>query len=91
MVAPSGSAYIVHVRVYVCACLCMCVCIDLAPSFQMCFAAPLEKKIFNQDQPRFLEEEGFYVGQRPRVPIVNLNRMDNRLLNEGEKVSILVR
>jgi len=56
----------------------------------MCFTAPIDKKIYNQDQPRFLEEEGFYVGQRPHVPIVNLNRMENRLLNEGEKVSIAV-
>jgi len=34
-------------------------------------------------QPRHLQDEGFYVGTRPYVSGRNLNRMENRLLNEA--------
>ena len=51
--------------------------VDFASS---CQSVPIEKKTFEQDTPRYLEEEGFYVGVRPYVPNQNLNRMENRLL-----------
>ncbi|ESO88285.1 hypothetical protein LOTGIDRAFT_219375 [Lottia gigantea] len=35
--------------------------------------------------PRFLEEEGLYVGVRPSVANRNLNKMENRLLHEPDK------
>ncbi|CAB1343441.1 unnamed protein product, partial [Coregonus sp. 'balchen'] len=33
-------------------------------------------------KPRFLEDEGFYVGERPQVPRKMMNKMDNRLIEE---------
>ena len=47
--------------------------------------APIEKKMFGQEQPRYLEEEGFYVGVRPLVPKGNLHKMENRLLEEVDE------
>lgn len=45
--------------------------------------APAEVKVPPNTQPRFLQEEGFYVGIRPYVSSHNLNRMENRLLKEA--------
>lgn len=42
--------------------------------------APAADKVPPNTQPRFLEDEGFYVGSRPYVSPRNLNRMENRLL-----------
>ncbi len=47
--------------------------------------AKIEDKIFEQQQPRYLEDEGFYVGQKPVVPRRNFNRMENRLLKNKER------
>ena len=48
--------------------------------------APVEEKIFEQEVPRYLEEEGLYVGRKPSVPRRHLNRMENRLLKNKEAV-----
>lgn len=34
-------------------------------------------------QPRYLEDEGLYIGARPEVPRTNQNIMENRLLDPG--------
>ncbi|KAL3869795.1 hypothetical protein ACJMK2_042432 [Sinanodonta woodiana] len=46
---------------------------------------PYAEKVFDQQQPRFLEEEGFYVGIRPQTSGMNQNKMEHRLLKEAEK------
>uniref|UniRef100_X1Z7B6 C2 domain-containing protein n=1 Tax=Capitella teleta TaxID=283909 RepID=X1Z7B6_CAPTE len=49
-------------------------------------AAKLEDRLVEGTAPRYLEEEGFYVGTRPAVAPTNLHRMENRLLEEpGEE------
>ena len=35
-------------------------------------------------QPRFWEEEGFYVGKHPQVSPSNLNIMENRIMDANE-------
>lgn len=47
--------------------------------------APINEKIFEQEEPRFLEEEGFYVGTKPSVANRNVCKMENRLLKEPNK------
>ncbi|CAG5129646.1 unnamed protein product, partial [Candidula unifasciata] len=47
-------------------------------------AAPAEEKVIGDAEPRFLEDEGFYVGVKPYVAIRNKNKMENRLLKEAE-------
>ncbi|VDI43750.1 coiled-coil and C2 domain-containing protein 2A [Mytilus galloprovincialis] len=49
------------------------------------FSTPTEQKVGEQQQPRFLEDEGFYVGTRPDLGGWNLNIMENRLLKHGDK------
>lgn len=46
---------------------------------------PADQKVDTSMQPRFLEDEGFYVGLRPEVPSRNKNKMENRLLHEPDK------
>ncbi|XP_050400906.2 coiled-coil and C2 domain-containing protein 2A [Patella vulgata] len=46
---------------------------------------PASEKVDEEKMPRYLEEEGFYVGVRPVVANRNLNRMENRLLHEPDK------
>ncbi|XP_036056239.1 coiled-coil and C2 domain-containing protein 2A [Onychomys torridus] len=41
---------------------------------------PTYKKLPENVQPRFLEDEGLYIGERPEVPRSNENIMENRLL-----------
>ncbi|XP_054996606.1 coiled-coil and C2 domain-containing protein 2A isoform X2 [Sorex araneus] len=43
-------------------------------------AVPTYKKLPENVQPRFLEDEGFYIGARPEVPRRSQNIMENRLL-----------
>ena len=42
----------------------------------------MEEKIAEERPPRYLQEEGLYVGLRPKVAYGNLNKMENRLLQE---------
>ncbi|KAH9523492.1 Coiled-coil and C2 domain-containing protein 2A [Bulinus truncatus] len=48
---------------------------------------PATDKVLGQDEPRFLEDEGFYVGVKPYVADRNKNKMENRLLKEAEKAN----
>lgn len=41
---------------------------------------PMYKKLPENMQPRFLEDEGLYIGTRPEVPRATQNIMENRLL-----------
>lgn len=49
--------------------------------------APAVDKVTGQSEPRFLEDEGFYVGVKPYVADRNKYKMENRLLKEAEKAS----
>lgn len=49
------------------------------------FSAPTQEKVGEEKQPRFLEDEGFYVGTKPNLGGWNMNKMENRLLKHGEK------
>ena len=51
--------------------------------------APIEEKILKDKPPRNLEEEGIYVGEKPPVPQRNINKMENRLLGETNKVFLM--
>ena len=42
----------------------------------------LERKLSSEERPRFVEEEGLYIGERPRVPRRVKNRLENRILHE---------
>ncbi|XP_038057381.1 coiled-coil and C2 domain-containing protein 2A-like isoform X2 [Patiria miniata] len=48
-------------------------------------AIPAEEKIVGDAEPRFLEDEGFYVGVRPEISTRNQNVMEHRLLNRPDK------
>ena len=50
------------------------------------FSVPATEKVGKESQPRFLEDEGFYVGTRPETSGWNQNRMEHRLLKEAESV-----
>ncbi|XP_037685350.1 coiled-coil and C2 domain-containing protein 2A isoform X2 [Choloepus didactylus] len=43
---------------------------------------PTYKKLPENVQPRFLEDEGLYIGERPTVPRTNQNIVENRLLTQ---------
>ncbi|KAF7652982.1 hypothetical protein LDENG_00089110 [Lucifuga dentata] len=54
------------------------------PSFQ---TVPTSIKLAENMQPRYLEDEGLYVGERPPVSLTNENILENRILKmeEGKK------
>lgn len=41
--------------------------------------------------PRYLEDEGLYVGRRPFVLDKSLHKMENRLIKEGDQVRVCLR
>ncbi|XP_012579493.1 PREDICTED: coiled-coil and C2 domain-containing protein 2A [Condylura cristata] len=45
---------------------------------------PTYKKLPENVQPRFLEDEGLYIGVRPAVPRASQNIMENRLLEQQQ-------
>lgn len=47
-------------------------------------SVPLDEKVPEGAEPRFWEEEGFYVGKPPQVSPANLNIMENRM-KEGNQ------
>ena len=49
---------------------------------------PATEKVEKEAQPRFLEDEGFYVGTRPETSGWNQNKMEHRLLKEAESVRL---
>ena len=50
------------------------------------WSEPASEKVEEEQEPRYLEDEGFYVGVRPVVATRNKNKMENRLLREPGKV-----
>ncbi|XP_069782123.1 coiled-coil and C2 domain-containing protein 2A isoform X4 [Narcine bancroftii] len=50
-------------------------------------SVPTSEKVPENMQPRFLEDEGIYVGEKPKVSKLNQNILENRLLKnvEGKK------
>lgn len=47
-------------------------------------SVPASHKVPENKQPRFLEDEGLYVGERPEVSLANQNILENRLLRQEE-------
>ncbi|XP_018588642.1 coiled-coil and C2 domain-containing protein 2A isoform X1 [Scleropages formosus] len=45
---------------------------------------PTSCKVPENMQPRYLEEEGLYVGERPPVSLANQNILENRILQQDE-------
>ncbi|KAF8782530.1 Coiled-coil and C2 domain-containing protein like [Argiope bruennichi] len=45
---------------------------------------PVNIKLLDGKEPRYLEDEGFYVGKKPEVSKRNLNRLENRLVTQKE-------
>lgn len=45
---------------------------------------PLDDKVPEGAEPRFWEEEGFYVGKPPQVSSANLNIMENRIMDANQ-------
>ena len=54
------------------------------------FLVPLDEKVPDGLQPRFWEEEGFYVGKPPQVSPSNLNIMENRIMDANEVCAFVV-
>lgn len=51
---------------------------------------PTYKKLPENVQPRYLEDEGLYIGTRPEVPRTAQNIMENRLLEQEPVSSVLL-
>lgn len=51
-------------------------------SLFMHYLVPTYKKLPENVQPRFLEDEGLYIGARPEVPRTCQNIVENRLLTQ---------
>ncbi|CAN2388550.1 protein localization to ciliary transition zone [Pristimantis euphronides] len=51
------------------------------PSFRQ---VPLSLKVPDNMQPRYLEDEGLYIGERPKVSRTNQNLLENRILQQDE-------
>lgn len=45
---------------------------------------PTSVKLPENTRPRYLEDEGLYVGERPRVALANENVLENRVLKTKE-------
>ncbi|XP_069488037.1 coiled-coil and C2 domain-containing protein 2A isoform X2 [Ambystoma mexicanum] len=43
---------------------------------------PASQKVPENMQPRYLEDEGLYIGERPNVPLSNQNILENRILQQ---------
>ncbi len=53
----------------------------------MFFLVPVSQKLGKeQEKPRFLENEGYYVGKKPYMTIKNKNLMADRLLKLHDQV-----
>ena len=50
------------------------------------FLVNVKEKVPEDAEPRYLEDEGFYVGVKPSVSQRNRNLMEHRLLNREDKV-----
>lgn len=51
------------------------------PSF---LTVPASSKVPENMQPRYLEEEGLYVGERPPISLTNQNILENRVLKQQQ-------
>ncbi len=45
----------------------------------------ISRKLNADERPRFREEEGIYIGERPKVPAKVKNKVENRILYEYER------
>lgn len=53
------------------------------------FSVLLDDKVPEGVEPRFWEEEGFYVGKPPQVSPANLNIMENRIMDANQVCALL--
>lgn len=53
------------------------------------FSVLLDDKVPEGVEPRFWEEEGFYVGKPPQVSPTNLNIMENRIMDANQVCVLL--
>lgn len=53
-----------------------------------CFTVPASGKLPENVRPRYLEEEGLYVGERPSVSLTNQNILENRILKQAEVIML---
>ncbi|XP_075714376.1 coiled-coil and C2 domain-containing protein 2A [Rhinoderma darwinii] len=51
------------------------------PSFRQ---VPSSQKVPENRQPRYLEDEGLYIGERPKISQTNQNLLENRILQQDE-------
>lgn len=51
-----------------------------------CVTVPASGKLPENVRPRYLEEEGLYVGERPSVSLTNQNILENRILKQAEVI-----
>lgn len=54
--------------------------------YTMCHTVPASSKLPENVRPRYLEEEGLYVGERPPVCLTNQNILENRILKQVEVI-----
>lgn len=54
---------------------------------RLIFIVPPSVKLPENMKPRFLEDEGLYVGQRPPVSLANENILENRILKTEQVTS----
>uniref|UniRef100_A0A8C5TLA4 Coiled-coil and C2 domain containing 2A n=1 Tax=Malurus cyaneus samueli TaxID=2593467 RepID=A0A8C5TLA4_9PASS len=58
---------------------------DILPGFLFNFSlVPSSEKMSRNMQPRYLEDEGFYTGERPFVSQSNQNILENRILRQDQ-------
>lgn len=55
-------------------------CVDL----EFTITVPTSIKLPENMRPRYLEDEGLYVGERPHVSVANENVLENRVLKTKE-------
>ncbi len=52
----------------------------------ICHTVPASSKLPENVRPRYPEEEGLYVGERPHVCLTNQNILENRILKQAEVI-----
>ena len=63
-----------------------CTCVYIFLFFYLLCLAPAEQKTPSGEAPHFAEDEGLYVGERPKVGWTNQVLVENRLLKRKDKV-----
>lgn len=62
-------------------------CVEESNCLLIMVTVPTSNKLPENKKPRYLEDEGLYVGVRPPVSLTNENILENRLLKMEEVIS----